>query len=69
MNLAEIFAKNDELDRLEREAQAEREREKAYAAVSRAITSYRSWGFTALLCRFRMFCTSIRIRLGMKLWP
>jgi hypothetical protein len=48
---------------------AEQEREAAYAAVSKAMATYRWWGFTAILCRVRMFITGIKLRLGMKLWP
>jgi hypothetical protein len=45
------------------------ERERAYAATSKALSSYRWWGFTNILFAFRMWCTSVRLRLGMKLWP
>lgn len=47
----------------------EAEREAAYAAVSKAMATYRWWGWTALLCKVRMFITGVKLRLGMKLWP
>lgn len=49
--------------------QANAEREAAYAAVSKAMASYRWWGFTALLAGFRIWLTQVKFRLGMKLWP
>lgn len=48
---------------------AEWERQEAYKAVSKAMSTYRWWGWTALICKLRMFITSIKFRLGMKLWP
>lgn len=48
---------------------AEQEREAAYAAVSKAMANYRWWGWTSIVIVFRMFLTSCRIKLGMKLWP
>jgi hypothetical protein len=52
-----------------RQRQADAEREAAYAAVSKAMASYRWWGFTALLASFRIWLTQVKFRLGMKLWP
>lgn len=43
--------------------------EEAYAASAKAIASYRWWGFTSLMMHFRLWVTSVKLRLGMKLWP
>jgi hypothetical protein len=48
---------------------AEAERQAAYEAVSKAMATYRWWGFTSLLATFRIWLTGVKFRLGMKLWP
>ncbi len=43
-----------------RDAEAERERAAANAAVQAALASYRWWGFTNLLNMFRLWLQSLR---------
>ncbi len=43
-----------------RDAQAERERQAAYKAVSAALASYRWWSFSNLLNMFRLWLQSLR---------
>lgn len=72
MNDMGPYMTQEEVERCQAELAAkwaEEERQEAYAAVSRAMASYRWWGFTSILCTIRMFITSMRLRLGMKLWP
>ena len=59
----------DDEEALRLQMLAEMERQEAYEAVSKAISSYRWWGWTMLMCRLCMFITSIKLRLGMRLWP
>lgn len=49
--------------------QAEWERQEAYKAVAKALSSYRWWGWRSISNSVRMFITSIKLRLGMRLWP
>lgn len=69
---AEIIPYHGESD-MEREARltdlADAEREAAYAACSKAITSFRWWGITNIVLHVRMWITAVRLRLGQKLWP
>ncbi len=49
---------------------AEQERQAAYAAVSKAIARHnRWWSIAGLVMSFRLWVTSVKLRLGMKLWP
>lgn len=59
----------EEEQRLRLQILAEEERQLAYAAVAKAMATYRWWGWTSIVITFRMFLTSCRIKLGMKLWP
>ena len=60
-------ARTEEEQEYERQVLAERQA--AYAAVSKAIASYRWWGWTSISCAVRMWVTGIKLRLGMRLWP
>lgn len=51
------------------DALADEEREAAYAACSKAITSFRWWGITNIILNLRLWLTGLRFKLGQKLWP
>ncbi len=69
MRLLNNGARHESDDERDQRLQAELERQEAYAAVAKAIAQHRWWGFTSLLQSFRLWVTSVRFRLGMKLWP
>lgn len=54
---------------VEQQREADAERQEAYAAVSKALASYRWWGWTSITNAIRMWVTGVKFRLGMKLWP
>lgn len=43
-----------------RDAEAERERQAAYAAVTKALASYRWWGWTNIVNTVRIWLQSLR---------
>ncbi len=62
----------EEVDLCQRELEEkwrEEELQAAYAAVSKAIASHRWWGWRSISNSVRMFITSVKLRLGMRLWP
>lgn len=60
-----------EAQRVQAESMAlyEADRELAYAAVARALTAYRWWGWTNISNTFRTWLTVVKLRLGFKMWP
>ena len=55
--------------RLKASEKADKEREVAYLAVSKALATYRWWGFTNIVHTVRICITRIRLFLGMRMWP
>jgi hypothetical protein len=64
------FETESEEDRIQRIREMEQaEYALAYAAATKALASYRWWGWTNIISTVRMWITGVKIRLGMKLWP